>query len=80
MTRRAPWVAAAGTAAVAAALLGYRIGIAPLGLALLLLVAGLLVLAAGAVVLGVRMARGGLCAIGPPGGLSPAPSSSASCP
>ena len=58
VTRWAPWGAAAGAAAVALAPLGYRIGIAPLGLAFLLLAGGLLVLAASAVVLGVRMVRG----------------------
>ena len=58
VTRRAAWGAAVGAAAVAAAPLGYRIGIAPLGPAFLLLAGGLFVLAASAVVLGVRMVRG----------------------
>ena len=58
VTRRAPWAAAAGGAAVAAAPLGYRLGLVPLGPALLLLAAGLLVVAASAVALGVRLARG----------------------
>ncbi len=58
VARWAPRGAAAGAAAVVAAPLAYRVGLAPLGLALLLLVAGLLVLTASAVVLGVRIVRG----------------------
>ena len=58
MARWATWGAAAGSAAVAAAPFGYRIGVAPLGPAFLLLAGGLLVIAASAGVLGARMARG----------------------
>jgi uncharacterized protein (DUF1499 family) len=58
VTRAAPWAAAAGSAAVAAAPLVYRVGIAPLRLAFLLLAGGLLVLAVSGVVLVVRMVRG----------------------
>jgi uncharacterized protein (DUF1499 family) len=58
VARWAPRGAAAGAAAVVAAPLAYRVGLAPLGLALLLLVAGLLVLTASAVVVGVRIVRG----------------------
>ena len=49
--------AAAGSAAVAAAPFGYRIGVAPLGLAFLLLAGGVLLIAVSAGVLGARMAR-----------------------
>ena len=58
LTRWAPWGAAAGAAIVAAAPLGYRIGLVPLGPALLSRAAGLLVAAVSAVVLGVRILRG----------------------
>ena len=54
----ATWGAAAGSAAVVAAPLGYRIGIAPLGLAFLLLAGGVLLIAVSAGILGARMARG----------------------
>jgi hypothetical protein len=57
-TRWATWGAAAGSAAVAAAPLGYRLGIAPLGPAFLLLVGGLLVIAVSVGMLAARMARG----------------------
>lgn len=58
VARWAWWGAAAGGAAVAAAPLGYRIGVVPLGGAFLLLAGGLLVIAAGVGVLGARLARG----------------------
>ncbi|MCY4633819.1 MAG: DUF1499 domain-containing protein [Acidobacteria bacterium] len=58
VTRWATRGAAAGTVAVLAAPLGYRIGIAPLGLAFLLLAGGVLLIAVSAGVLGARMARG----------------------
>ena len=58
VARWATWGAAAGCAAVFAAPFGYRIGIAPLGLAFLLLVGGLLLIAVSAGVLGARIARG----------------------
>lgn len=58
VTRSAPWSAIAGSAAVAAAPLAFRLGLASLGVALLLLAAGFLVLAISAIVLAVRMARG----------------------
>ena len=58
VTRWAPWGAAAGSAAVAAAPLAYRIGIAPLGLAFLLLAGGFLVIAASGLVLALRIVRG----------------------
>lgn len=48
----------AGSAAVIAAPLGYRIGIAPLGPAFLLLAGGVLLIAVSVGVLGARMARG----------------------
>lgn len=54
----AAWGAAAGSAAVVAAPFGYRIGIAPLGLAFLLLAGGLLVIAVSVGVLAARMVRG----------------------
>ena len=57
MNRAATWGAAAGSAAVIVAPLGYRIGIAPLGAAFLLLAAGMLVLAASGLVLAVRLVR-----------------------
>ena len=57
VARWATWGAAAGSAAVVAAPLGYRIGVAPLGLAFLLLAGGLLVIAVSVGVLGARMAR-----------------------
>ena len=50
--------AAAGTVAVIAAPLGYRIGVAPLGPAFLLLAGGVLLIAVSMGVLGARMARG----------------------
>ena len=58
VARWATWGAAAGSGAVAAAPLGYRIGVAPLGPAFLLLAGGLLVIAVSLGVLGARMARG----------------------
>ena len=58
LARWATWGAAAGTAVVVAAPFGYRIGIAPLGPAFLLLVGGLLLIAVSAGVLGARLARG----------------------
>ena len=58
VARWATWGAAAGSAAVAAAPLGYRIGVAPLGPAFLLLAGGLLVIAVSLGVLGARLARG----------------------
>lgn len=58
VTRWAMWGAAAGSAAVVAAPLGYRIGIAPLGLAFLLLAGGVLLIAVSVGILGARMARG----------------------
>lgn len=58
VTRSAAWSAAAGSAAVAVAPLAYRIGVAPQGVALLLLAGGFLVLAVSAIILVVRMARG----------------------
>lgn len=58
VTRSAPWSAVAGSAAVAVAPITYRTGVAPEGVALLLLAAGFLVLAISAIVLAVRMARG----------------------
>ena len=58
VARWATWGAAAGSAAVVAAPLGYRIGVAPLGLAFLLLAGGVLLIAVSAGVLGARMARG----------------------
>jgi uncharacterized protein (DUF1499 family) len=58
VARWATWGAAAGSAAVIAAPLGYRIGAAPLGLAFLLLAGGVLLIAVSAGVLGARMARG----------------------
>ena len=58
LARWATWGAAAGGAAVVVAPFGYRIGIAPLGPAFLLLVGGLLLVAVSAGVLGARMARG----------------------
>ena len=58
LARWATWGAAAGCAAVVAAPFGYRIGIAPLGPAFLLLVGGLLIIAVSAGVLGARLARG----------------------
>ena len=58
VTRSAPWSAAAGSAAVAVAPLGYRLGIAPLEVALPLLAGGFLVLVVSAIVLVVRMGRG----------------------
>ena len=58
VARWATWGAAAGTVAVLAAPLGYRIGVAPLGLAFLLLAGGVLLIAVSAGVLGARMARG----------------------
>ena len=57
VARWATWGAAAGSAAVVAAPLGYRIGVAPLGPAFLLLAGGLLVIAVSVGVLGARMAR-----------------------
>ncbi|MYN66548.1 MAG: DUF1499 domain-containing protein [Acidobacteria bacterium] len=57
VARWATWGAAAGTVAVIAAPLGYRIGIAPLGPAFLLLAGGVLLIAVSAGVLGARMAR-----------------------
>ena len=56
-TRWAPWGAAAGAAAVAAAPLGYRLG-APLGPVFLLLAGGLLVAAVSGLLLVLRMVRG----------------------
>ena len=50
--------AAAGTVAVIVAPLGYRIGVAPLGPAFLLLAGGVLLIAVSMGVLGARMARG----------------------
>ncbi len=58
VTRWATRGAAAGTVAVLAAPLGYRIGIAPLGLAFLLLAGGVLLIAVSVGILGARMARG----------------------
>ncbi|MCE2541052.1 MAG: DUF1499 domain-containing protein [Acidobacteria bacterium] len=59
VTRWATRGAAAGTVAVLAAPLGYRIGgIVPLGPAFLLLAGGVLLIAVSAGVLGARMARG----------------------
>ena len=55
--RWAPWGAAAGAAAVAAAPLGYRMG-APLGPAFLLLAGGLLAAAVSGLLLVLRMVRG----------------------
>lgn len=55
--RGARWGAAAGSAAVVAAPLGYRIGIAPLGPAFLLLAAGFLAVAACGLVLVFRLVR-----------------------
>ena len=57
VARWATWGAAAGTVAVIAAPFGYRIGIAPLGPAFLLLAGGVLLIAVSAGVLGARMAR-----------------------
>ena len=57
VARWATWGAAAGSAAVVVAPLGYRIGVAPLGPAFLLLAGGLLVIAVSVGVLGARMAR-----------------------
>ena len=56
-TRWAPWGAAAGAAAVAAAPLGYRLG-APLGPVFLLLAGGLLAAAVSGLLLVLRMVRG----------------------
>ena len=58
VARWATWGAAAGSAAVAAAPLGYRIGIAPLGPAFLLLAAGVLLIAVSVGVLGARIVGG----------------------
>ena len=58
VARWATWGAAAGSAAVLSAPLGYRIGVAPLGLAFLLLAGGLLVISVSVGVLGARVARG----------------------
>lgn len=58
VARCATWGAAAGSAAVVAAPFGYRIGIAPLGPAFLLLAGGVVLIAVSAGVLGARMARG----------------------
>ena len=58
VARWAAWGAAAGSAAVVAAPLGYRVGIAPLGLAFLLLAGGVLLIAVSVGVLGARIARG----------------------
>ena len=55
--RWARWGVAAGSAAVAAAPLGYRIGIAPLGLALPSLAVGFLAVAVCGLVLAFRIAR-----------------------
>lgn len=57
VARWASWGAAAGSAAVLAAPFGYRIGVAPLGLAFLLLAVGVLLIAVSAGVLGARMVR-----------------------
>lgn len=57
VARWASWGAAAGSAAVVAAPFGYRIGVAPLGLAFLLLAVGVLLIAVSAGVLGARMVR-----------------------
>ena len=57
VARWASWGAAAGSAAVLAAPFGYRIGVAPLGLAFLLLAVGVLLIAVSAGVLGARMGR-----------------------
>ena len=57
VARWASWGAAAGSAAVLAAPLGYRIGVAPLGLAFLSLAVGVLLIAVSAGVLGARMGR-----------------------
>lgn len=58
VARWATWGVAAGSGAVVAAPLGYRIGVAPLGPAFLLLAGGLLVIALSLGVLGARLARG----------------------
>ena len=58
VARWATWGAAAGSAAVAAAPLGHRIGIAPLGPAFLLLAAGVLLIAVSVGVLGARIVGG----------------------
>ena len=58
VARWAMWGAAAGSAAIVFAPFGYRIGIASLGPAFLLLVGGLLLVALSAGVLGARIARG----------------------
>ena len=58
VARWATWGAVAGSVAVIAAPFGYRIGIAPLGLAFLLLAGGVLLIALSAGVLGARIARG----------------------
>lgn len=58
VTRWATWGAAAGSAAILAAPLGYRIGIAPLGPAFLLLAGGVLLVAVSVGVLGARIVGG----------------------
>ena len=55
LVRWAAWGAVAGSVAVVAAPLGYRVGITPLGLAFLLLAAGVLLIALSVGVLGARM-------------------------
>ena len=58
VVRWATWGAAAGSAAVVAAPFAYRIGIAPLGLAFLLLAGGVLLVAVSVGVLGARIVGG----------------------
>ena len=58
LVRWATWGAAAGSAAVVAAPLGYRIGVAPLGPAFLLLAGGVLLVAVSVGVLGARIVGG----------------------
>ena len=58
LVRWATWGAVAGSAAVLAAPLGYRVGIAPLGPAFLLLAAGVLLIAVSVGVLGARIVGG----------------------